>query len=76
MKTKNFQKMQMAVFTRSAKMMSYELKTRREEWELEFMHESRKAKRHHKKSFRRMCEYCMHECYNDLLVDMIETLLR
>jgi len=74
-KTKNYQKMQMAMFTRSAKMMSYELQTRREEWEVEYLYESRKARRQHRKRFNRMCEYCMHACYNELLVE-IESFLQ
>lgn len=70
MKTKNYQKLQMAMFSRSAKMMSYELRTRRTEWETEFIIEDRKARRQHKKRFRRTSEYCMHTCYNDLLVEL------
>jgi len=69
-KTKNYQRLQMAMFTRSAKMMSYELQTRREEWEVEFLLEDRKAKRHHKRRFSRTSTYCMHACYNELLVEL------
>jgi len=68
--TKNYQKLQMAMFTRSAKMMSYELQTRREVWETEFLLQNRKAKRHHKRRFCRTATYCMHSCYNELLVEL------
>lgn len=69
-KSKNFAKLQMAMFTRSAKMMSYELRTHREEWEIEHEYVTSKAKRQHRKVYRRTCEYCMHSCYNELLVEL------
>ncbi|MCQ2342675.1 MAG: hypothetical protein MJZ75_04190 [Paludibacteraceae bacterium] len=69
-KSKNFSKFQQALFTRSAKMMSYELRTRRDDWEMEHEYVTRKAKHQHRKIYRRTCNYCMHSCYQELLVEL------
>lgn len=74
-KKKQFKKLQMALFTRSAKMMSYELRTHREAWVEEHELVTLKAKRQHRKVYRRTCNYCFHSCYNELLVEL-QTYLR
>ncbi|MBQ0154493.1 MAG: hypothetical protein KBS70_06890 [Bacteroidales bacterium] len=73
-KKKNYQKFQQALFARSAKMMSYELRTHREEWVIEHDYVTTKARRQHRKVYRRTCNYVFHSCYNELLVEL-QTLL-
>lgn len=75
-KQKQFAQLQQALFTRSAKMMSYELRTRREVWDAEHEFVTRKAKRQHRKVYHRTCNYCMHSCYNELLVELQTYLLQ
>lgn len=67
---KQFALLQQALFTRSAKMMSNELRTRRTDWETEHEYVTRKAKRQHRKVYRRTCNYCFHSCYQELLVEL------
>ncbi|MCQ2323935.1 MAG: hypothetical protein MJZ53_03680 [Paludibacteraceae bacterium] len=68
--SKKFHTLQMAMFSRSAKMMSHEMRTKRTSWESQYYEASRKAKRQHRRRFRRVCEYCMHTCYNELVVEL------
>ena len=75
-KQKNFAQLQQAIFTRSAKMMSYELRTNREAWDAEHELVTRKAKRQHRKVYHRTCNYCFHSCYNELLVELQSFLLQ
>ena len=69
-KKKIYADFQQALFSRSAKMMSYELRMHREEWETEHEYVTMKARRGHRKIYRRTCNYCFHSCYNQLLVEL------
>lgn len=75
-KQKQFAQLQQALFTRSAKMMSYELRTHREVWDAEHAFVTRKAKRQHRKVYHRTCNYCFHSCYNELLIELQSFLLQ
>lgn len=75
MAKKNFQKFQQALFTRSAKMMSYELHHNREAWDMEFEYMTAKARQQHRRRFKRTCTYCMHTCHEQLVKEIITYLI-
>lgn len=63
MANKKYQKFLQMLFARSARNMSFELRTHRAEWE------HRKPRR-----YKRTCEYVMHVQYTELLVELTEVL--
>lgn len=60
------------IFGRSAKRMSHELHTERLYWEAAFERNQRRARAGAAQSFTGIVQYCMHEQYQELLVELIE----
>lgn len=65
MANKKYQQFQQSIFSRSARMMSHELRVNRAYYE-----------QHKPRRFRRTCEYCMYVQYNEILVELTEVLQR